>query len=63
LKPSKKGNQHIGFYYEVTDEQIAQHRKRSINEIFEWLESTSEFIYKLQTNEERERVKIAKQKI
>lgn len=45
-----------GFYYTVTDEQIREHKKRTMFEIFEWLESTNQFIYKLQTAEERERM-------
>ena len=45
-----------GFYYFVTDEQIREHQQRSVAEIFEWLESTLEFIYRFQTPEERERM-------
>lgn len=45
-----------GFYYTVTDEQIREHQQRSVAEIFEWLESTLEFIYRFQTPEERERM-------
>ena len=45
-----------GFYYTVTDAQIREHQQRSMFEIFEWLETTNEFIYKLQTPEERERM-------
>jgi hypothetical protein len=46
-----------GFYYSVTDEQIAEHRRRTIPEIFQWLEETNRLIAKLQTPEERERTK------
>ncbi|MES2767266.1 MAG: hypothetical protein V4642_15425 [Bacteroidota bacterium] len=46
-----------GFYYSVTDEQIAEHQRRSIREIFQWLEETNILISKLQTPEERERTK------
>ena len=45
-----------GFYYSVTDEQIREHQQRCVKEIFEWLESTNEFIYNIQTPEERERM-------
>ena len=45
-----------GFYYSVTDEQIREHQQRSVKEIFEWLESTLEFIYRFQTPRERERM-------
>ncbi len=51
-------NESIGFYYNVTNEQIEAHRKRSIKEILEWIESTNELIYKLQTKEEWERKKM-----
>lgn len=45
-----------GFHYTVTDEQIRQHRQRTVAEIFEWLETTNEFLYNFQTPEERERM-------
>lgn len=45
-----------GFYYHVTDEQIKEHQQRTVEQIFEWLESTNEFLYKFQTAEERERM-------
>jgi hypothetical protein len=50
-----KANQDLGFHYSVTDEQIAAHQKLSVREIFEWLESTTRFVSKLQTNEEKQR--------
>ena len=49
-------NKPAGFYYSVTDEQILEHRQRSLLEVFEWLESTRKFIYNLQSPEERERM-------
>jgi hypothetical protein len=52
-----KENEGLGFTYTVTDEQIAQHRKRSVLEIFEWLETTNAFIYALQTEDERKKMK------
>ena len=45
-----------GFYYTVTDEQIREHQQRTVKQIFEWLESTLEFIHRFQTPEERERM-------
>lgn len=45
-----------GFYYSVTDEQIREHQQRTVAEVFEWLESTLQFVYKMQTPEERERM-------
>lgn len=56
----KKENENVGFYYTVTDEQIREHRKKSVEEIINWVESTAKFIYDLQTPEERERMKKAK---
>ena len=54
MKEERENNQQ-GFYYTVTDEQIREHRQRSVKEVFDWLESTLEFIYNIQTPEERER--------
>lgn len=53
----KAENADKGFHYTVTDEQIKEHQKRTVKEIFEWLENTNKFIYALQTPEERERIK------
>ena len=50
----KAENADKGFHYTVTDVQIEEHQKRSVKEIFEWLEKTNKFIYALQTPEERE---------
>ncbi len=54
MKCPKKTNK-TGFYYEVTEKQIEEHQKRSIEEILYWIESTNELIWMLQTDEERER--------
>ncbi|MDI1356350.1 MAG: hypothetical protein PSX36_15645 [bacterium] len=59
LKP-KVENNNIGFHYTVSQEQIDAHRKRTPEEILEWLETTSKFIYELQTPAERQRLKKAK---
>ena len=56
----KKENANVGFHYTVTDEQIQEHQKRSVEEILILLESTAKFIYEIQTPEERERTKKAK---
>ena len=53
----KTENANKGFHYTVTDEQIREHQKRSLEEIFEWLEKTNKFVYELQTPEEREMAK------
>ncbi len=60
IKP-KLENANIGFHYTVTDEQIRAHQKKSIEEILLWIETTSKFIYEVQTPEERFRSKLAKQ--
>lgn len=59
IKP-KTENANVGFHYTVTDDQIKQHRERSVDEIIEWLEETNKFIYSIQTPEERLRIKQAK---
>ena len=56
----KAENANKGFHYTVTDEQIKEHQARSVKEILEWLEKTAKFIYSVQTPEERERMKRAK---
>ena len=56
----KAENANKGFHYTVTDEQIKEHQKRSIEEIFEWLEKTNKFIYEMQTPEERARMRMMK---
>lgn len=56
----KAENANKGFHYTVTDEQIKEHQQRSVMEIFEWLETTNKFIYSIQTPQERERIRKAK---
>ncbi len=56
----KAENAGKGFHYTVTEEQLKEHQQRSVKEIFEWLENTSKFIYEMQTQEERERMRQAK---
>ena len=56
----KKENENVGFHYTVTDEQIKAHQMKSTEEILNWLEETAKFIYEVQTPEERERMKRAK---
>jgi hypothetical protein len=60
--PPKKENQDMGFHYTVTDEQIAEHQKRSIPEILEWLDSTNRLIASVQTEKEKEFSKRLKNK-
>ncbi len=56
----KKENENVGFHYTVTDEQLEARSKMSVEEIINWVESTAKFIYDMQTPEERERMKRAK---
>jgi hypothetical protein len=58
----KKENEGIGFKYTVTPEQIKRHQQLSIEEIFEWLHHTNEFLNAVQTPEEKERMKKFKNK-
>ncbi len=52
--------QEKGFYYEVTKEQVVEHRKRTIKEIIQWLHSANVFLSKIQTNEEKLRMEMLK---
>ncbi len=42
-----------GYYYEVTEEQVAQHKRRSLVEILKWLHDTNIFINSVRTDEEK----------
>lgn len=55
-------NEGIGFSYTVTDEQIAQHQKLSISQIFDWLDSTRKLVDSVQTEKEKEFAKKLKNK-
>jgi len=46
-------NRDIGFHFTVTEKQVRNHQKLSVEEIFEWLESMNSFLYAAQTPEER----------
>ena len=61
IKP-KKQNKDAGFYFTVTEEQVKVHRKRSIAEIFEWLEKMNKFLFAVQTPEERKLMREVKGK-
>lgn len=50
-------NTERGFYYEVSQEQVDAHRKRSVKEILMWLHNTNLFLSKVQTQEEKNRMK------
>jgi len=56
----KKENVNIGFHYTVTNEQIEEFQKLSVEQRIIWVETTAKFIYDMQTPEERERMKKAK---
>jgi len=44
-----------GYYYTVTEEQIQAHQKRTIADIFNWIESTNRFVHAVQTQNEKDR--------
>lgn len=46
-----------GYYYSLSEEQFEAGKKRTIEEVFQWLEETNRFIWEVQTPEERLRVK------
>lgn len=56
----KKENENVGFHYEVSEEQLLVRSKMSVQEIIDWVESTAKFIYSVQSPEERERMRKAK---
>lgn len=58
----KQENEGIGFSYTVTDEQIAQHQKLSISQIFDWLDSTRRLVESVQTEKEKQFAKKLKNK-
>ena len=58
----KKENEGIGYSYTVTDEQVKAHQKLSLQEICHWLDSTRNFVEKLQTPEEKEFARVLKNK-
>lgn len=55
-----KENENVGFHYTVTEEQLLVRSKMTTEEIINWVEETAKFIYELQSPEERERLKKAK---
>jgi hypothetical protein len=46
----KKGK---GYYYEVSAEQVAEHKKRTLLEIFTWISQTNAFLNKVRKPEEK----------
>ncbi len=46
-----------GYYYSLTEEQFEAGKKRTVEEVFQWLEETNRFIWEAQTPEERLRVR------
>ncbi len=53
-------NTNKGFYYTVSDEQIAAHQRKTVEEICLWIENTYKFIYAAQTPEERMQMHLVK---
>lgn len=58
----KKENEHVGFRYHVTLEQIREHQKKSTEEILQWLEEYMIFLHAFQTEEDRQRMRLLKNK-
>lgn len=50
----EKNNQQFIPTYFLTDEQIKKYREWSSVEIFEWIESTNEFLYRFRTPKAKE---------
>ena len=53
----KKENENKGFNYTVSDDKIAAYSKFTLLDKLRWLEETNKFLYSIQTNEERERMR------
>ncbi len=56
----KKENQGKGYFFDVTDDQIKEHLTRSPEDIFQWLESTNKFVNLVQTEQEKNKSRLAK---
>jgi hypothetical protein len=52
-------NENVGYFFSVNEKQIAEHKKRSVSDIFNWLEANNRFVYELQNTEERLQTRIA----
>lgn len=60
--PPKKENEQVGFRYHVTMEQIREHQKKSPEEILLWIEEYGAFLSAFQTEEDKERMRLLKNK-
>lgn len=58
----KKENEGVGFRYHMTMEQMLEHQKKTTDEILEWIEEHAAFLQAFQTDEDRERMRIMKNK-
>jgi len=58
----KKENENVGFQYHVTMEQIREHQKKTPEEILLWIEEYAEFLNAFQTVEDKERMRLLKNK-
>lgn len=52
-----------GFHYYVTEEQVAYHKRRSLDDILTMNEQHAQFLYEFQTEDERKRMRILKGKL
>ncbi len=59
----KKENEGKGFKYTVTDEQIREYAKWTLEEKLQWIFETNELLAKVQSPEERERARVIKHKV
>lgn len=60
--PPKKENENVGFAYHVTMEQIREHQKKSPEEILLWIEEYAAFVNAFQTEEDKQRMRLLKNK-
>jgi len=58
----KAENANVGFRYHVSMEDMLKHQQRTPEEIFIWLEGINAFLNTFQTEEDRERTRLLKNK-
>jgi len=58
----KEENENIGFQYHVTMEQIRAHQQKTPEEILLWIEEYAAFLQAFQTGEDKERMRLLKNK-
>ncbi len=53
-------NENRGYHFHINESQIRAHQRRTILEIFTWLEATNRFVSQIQSDNEKYRTKLSK---